>query len=88
MGFILLKMLKEGTAKVRLESYLVQKQKIRYSLVFSIRIAQIRYCLGLLLLNMQKHDVAKVTGVFYCSVSKIKVRLGVSSIGNFKIRYC
>ena len=30
-GFILLKMLKYGTAKVQLESYIVQNAKIRYS---------------------------------------------------------
>ena len=49
-GFILLKMLKEGMAKVLLGYYLVQKAKNLYSWGF----AQIRHCLGFLLLNMLK----------------------------------
>ena len=47
-------MLKEGTAKVRLGSYIVQKAKIRYGWVFSIENAEIGYDWGFNVIKMLK----------------------------------
>ena len=72
--FALLKKLKQGTAKVRLRSYIVPKIRIRYGWVFFTENAEIRYCWSFILLKMLNEGIAEVS--IYLQCYKVQLRYG------------